>query len=295
MQVKAPAQAFNYADTMLDLAPVANPMHPLPQVSGPVTPAPAASCFLPKEHGSWSLVLEPLALGLLVVPSPAGLALATAAFAGFLIRRPLRAVFNPVSSLPPAAARQTVVLLSTLAIAALLEVVALGDVTSLWPLLLAAPLGGLFIYFDAQGDSRAAAAELAGSSAFALLPAALATLAGWSIPHALALAALSLARNAPTVLAVRGYLRKRKGQPVRPAVPMVAAALALGAVALLCRLHLVPPLAAGGALLLLLRSICFCTPWSPVWPARRIGIGEAVLGVIYITLIAIAYRAQWPA
>ena len=47
--------------------------------------------FLPREHGSWSLALEPLALGLLVVPSAAGAALAAAALAGFFARRPLKA------------------------------------------------------------------------------------------------------------------------------------------------------------------------------------------------------------
>ena len=51
---------------------------PLPRMTAP---APASPAFWPKEHGSWSLALEPVALGLLVAPSPAGLALATAALA----------------------------------------------------------------------------------------------------------------------------------------------------------------------------------------------------------------------
>ena len=38
---------------------------------------------LPKEHGSWSLALEPVAFGLLVAPSAAGAALALAAGLGF--------------------------------------------------------------------------------------------------------------------------------------------------------------------------------------------------------------------
>ena len=50
--------------------------------------ADALRLMLPKEHGSWSLALEPVALGLLVAPSAAGAALAAAAVSGFFLRRP---------------------------------------------------------------------------------------------------------------------------------------------------------------------------------------------------------------
>ena len=52
----------------------------------------AAQLTLPKEHGSWSLALEPVAFGLLVAPSAAGAALALAAVSGFFLRRPLKLV-----------------------------------------------------------------------------------------------------------------------------------------------------------------------------------------------------------
>ncbi|HRO23471.1 MAG TPA: YwiC-like family protein, partial [Promineifilum sp.] len=38
------------------------------------------SVALPAEHGSWSLVSEPIVLGMLVAPTWAGLALVIAAF-----------------------------------------------------------------------------------------------------------------------------------------------------------------------------------------------------------------------
>ena len=49
---------------------------------------------LPKEHGSWSLALEPVALGLLAAPSVGGGWFALATLAAFLARRPLRAVYR---------------------------------------------------------------------------------------------------------------------------------------------------------------------------------------------------------
>jgi hypothetical protein len=253
-------------------------------------PSPALAAFLPKEHGSWSLVLEPLALGLLVAPSLAGGGLATAAFAGFLARRPLKAALAPEFSERRCAARQTVVMLSALAVAGLFETVVTAGWLPLWPLLLAAPLAGLFAWFDAQGDSRAAAAELSGSAAFALLPAALATLAGWPVPAALALAALALARSLPTILTVRAALRLRKGQPVRPGAPVLAALFACGVILLLVAGGHVPFIAAGGVALLLLRSVWFATALRPQWSGRAIGTSELILGLCYITLAAVAYH-----
>jgi hypothetical protein len=52
--------------------------------------SPWRDVVLPREHGSWSLALEPLALGLLVAPSAPGGCLAVATLAGFLARRPLK-------------------------------------------------------------------------------------------------------------------------------------------------------------------------------------------------------------
>ena len=49
--------------------------------------------MLPKEHGSWSLALEPLVLGLIIAPSGAGSWFALAVVAAFFARRPLRSVF----------------------------------------------------------------------------------------------------------------------------------------------------------------------------------------------------------
>ena len=47
---------------------------------------------LPNEHGGWGLALEPVALGLLVAPSPAGFFLAVATLGAFLKRHPFKIV-----------------------------------------------------------------------------------------------------------------------------------------------------------------------------------------------------------
>ncbi len=240
-----------------------------------------STVFLPKEHGSWSLALEPLAFGLLVAPSWAGGALATAALAGFFARRPLKAALDPIPSPRRRLARRALVLLAALGAIGLAETLALGSWKSLWPLLPAACGGGAFLWFDAQGESRAAASEVAGSAAFALMPAALALLAGLSLHVALAVAVLAMARSVPTVLVVRAFLRVAKGA-ARSWLPLQAAGLALVAVSALSWSGLVPMSAALGALILFARAAWLLGPSRPDWPAKRVGMMEAMLGVLYV-------------
>jgi hypothetical protein len=156
-------------------------------------------------------------------------------------------------------------------------------------LLIAVPFGAAFLWFDLRAAMREAEAELAGSIAFAVLPAAFATLAGWPGPAALALAALSLARSVPTVLTVRTCLRLGKGQPTSPFPPLAAAVSALAGVALLAQQALVPPAAILLVTLLGLRTGWLVSAHRPEWPARRIGMLEAVLGAVYLGVLAVAY------
>jgi hypothetical protein len=251
---------------------------------------PVPSVFLPKEHGSWSLVLEPVALGLLIAPSFAGGALAVAALAGFFARRPCKALFAPAASRRRGVG-SAVVLFSVVAAVAMAIVLVMGGVKPLWPLLLAAPLAVLFAWFDSQNGSRAAAAEVAGSTAFAIVPAAFATLAGWSVETAMALAVLALTRSVPTVLAVRCSLRQAKGEAVGFALPLLAAGVAACGVSLLAAFQLTPLWAALPPWLLFARTLWFAGPARPAWPARRVGMFEALLGLLYVGVSAAAYHA----
>lgn len=249
------------------------------------------SLLLPKEHGSWSLAFEPLFLGLLVAPSVGGLGLAAAMSAGFFLRRPLKlAVTLPATDPRRAAARNWALLLGTVAGAALFFAIDRGSFSALWPLALAAPFGAVFLVLDLQNDMREATAELAGSAAFAILPAAFATLAGWPAAPALALAAVMLARSVPTVLTVRTYLRLSKGQPTGAWLPIAAAAAGLAVLVALAARGLTPWFAPLLAALLLARSVFLVTPLRPHWTARRIGLNEAVLGLLCLTTLTLAYH-----
>ncbi|MCF7687509.1 MAG: YwiC-like family protein [Cephaloticoccus sp.] len=242
------------------------------------------SIFLPKEHGSWSLAFEPVIFGLLVAPSPAGAALALSTAAAFFMRRPLKAYLVQRQT----ATGVALVVLAICAVMGFVEVLLLGSWQQLWPLAPALPLAGLFLYWDAQNEGRAAAAELAGCALFALLPATMATLSGYGPGFALSLAALMLIRSLPVVLAVRTWLRMRKGEnpPISPAILVTLGAL-VAALALAGQPG-APWVVVALAAVACLRLLPLVTSWRPGWPARRIGMFEAVHGLVYIAALAFA-------
>jgi len=250
------------------------------------------SIFVPKEHGSWSLALEPLALGLIAAPSLAGIAFAGAVAAGFFARRPLKIATARGPADRRRAAREIFVAFSALAVGFLFEAAILGGWRALWPGLAIAPLAGLFLAFDTRNESRMAAAEIVGSAALALAPAALGALAGWPAGPALALSAVMLARSVPTVLAVRFCLRLAKGQSSGRAaalLPLLSATAACLAVGALASLRLVPVAAPLLSAVLVLRTGFYAFQRRPAWPARRVGICEAVLGAGYVAVIGFTW------
>ena len=249
------------------------------------------SLVLPKEHGGWSLAFEPVVLGLLVAPSRPGLVLTFAVIAGFFVRRPLKlAITLPADDCRRRPASRWAALWSALVLLGMGGAIMLGSWTALWPLLLCVPFGAIFLWFDLRNDMREAEAELAGSAVFALIPATLATLAGWNAPTALGLAGLMLTRNLPTVLTMRTYLRRAKGLPTHSAAAFASAGVAFMVVVALGWSGIAPAtvglLAAG----MFVRSIIFLTSLRPIWPAKRIGMFEAAIGGLYLACLALAYH-----
>lgn len=245
----------------------------------------------PKEHGSWSLALEPLALALLAAPSAAGGWLALAVVAGFFARRPLKIACRDQRPERRADARAVVGLCGVVALVAVAATVSLAGWSWCGWLTPSAVAGALFLSFDVRNAGREEAAEIAGSAAFAMLPAALAVLGGSSPVGALALALVMCGRSIPTVLGVRAALRGAKGGPTLrwPAVlsALVALAVGLGFAAT----GFAPWAAVAALALLAARSVGLLVYPRPALRARTIGMMEAGLGVGFV----VAVGASWSA
>lgn len=249
----------------------------------------AVNLTLPKEHGSWSLALEPMALGMLVAPSAAGGALVCAAVAGFFLRRPFKLVLasKPDPRIPLASV--VVITLLTLAATSLLLAVDLGGVKNLWPLIPAAIAGAGFAWFDSRNECREGTAELCGAVAFGVLPAAFARLAGWSITESAALALVMLVRSVPTVLFVRTYLRRNKGYSISLIPANIAAVLGLFLTAWLVFIRLAPWAALVFAVILAARTF-WVLGSNRRFSAKKMGIAELTLGVVIVLILAVTWK-----
>jgi hypothetical protein len=146
--------------------------------------------------------------------------------------------------------------------------------------------GGIFVAFDLRNGGREEVAEIAGSSAFAFLPAAFAAIKGVDSGVALALAVVMCGRAVPTVLCVRAALRGAKTGIRRPAPALVAALVALGASIVLLRQGLAPATAAVALAVLLLRAVVLLLYPRPALRARTIGMIEAAIGVAFVIVVA---------
>lgn len=246
--------------------------------------------MLPKEHGSWSLALEPLVLGLLVAPSWPGALLALAVAAAFFARRPLKFVVLDSRPERRAAARKPLAACVLAAIVFSLGALFLGGTTWLFWLLPAAGAGVVFLGFDLRQAGREGAAEIAGAAAFAFMPAAIAALAGWPAAAALALALVMTGRAVPTVMLVRANLRAAKTGVRRDAPALVAAGVALAVTVGLEVVGLAPRSAVGLLALLAMRAFMLLVFPRPILRARTLGIVEAVLGAFFVFLLGMT----WP-
>jgi hypothetical protein len=262
------------------------------------TPAPAArlrrtvwsDVVQPKEHGSWSLAFEPVALGLLAAPSPAGAWLGVAVAGGFLARRPLKIACRDASPARRRRARGAFLFCAFIAAAGLLAAVATGGASLLAWLAPAAVAGGVFLCFDLRNGGREEPAEIAGAVAFSCLPAALVAVAGGTAANAGALAAVMLARAVPAVLLVRGRVRGAKTGRLRLMPGLVSSFLATPVAIVLACPHVPPALAvATGAALPGRAALYGCLPLSRLRP-RTLGLVELILGCAYVALLGAAWR-----
>lgn len=236
---------------------------------------------IPNEHGGWGLTLEPVLLGLLVAPSPAGALLGVAALLAFLVRTPLKLLsidrrhhrWVERSRLAARVATIELALIGLLGVAALL----LAGWVWLVPVLLAAPLVIVEWSYDSRGRGRRLVPELAGAAGIAAVAAtiALAGDASWSLAAALWM--ILAARAIGSIQFVRvqiARLRRGAGDIRRSDLAQLAAVL-VAAVAATVEPRVVP----GAIAIAVMASLQ--TWWvrtAPIAP-RQLGFTQLGLGL----------------
>jgi hypothetical protein len=257
----------------------------------------ARSVALPVEHGGWAFLLQPIALGLLVSPSPAGVCLGLAALFAFLAHHPLKLAIGdwrrgkryPRTGL----AERFFLAYGAAAAVALAGAVALaagappraGD---FWiPLAIGALFAGVQLIYDARKRSREALAELSGALALGSLAPAIAVLGGWDLREAWVVWPLLAAQAMPAILYARARLRLERGQAISAWPVWAAHAAGLGVAIALAGLQLGPWLAAAAMLVMLARALHGLSRFRRPATARQVGFQEVAMSALTVALIAI--------
>lgn len=254
------------------------------------------SIALPAEHGSWSLTTEPILLGLLVAPTWAGLFMAIAAFAVFLINRPLKIYWTDRrrgrTYERTAIAWRFVVFYGAIALAASAMTFALAGWRPFAPFALALPLLLIFMAYD-QRPGRHWQAELTAPAAFAAVAAAIGLAGGIAWLPALGLWGFMIARSVPTVIFVRARLRldKDKEGGRGESVPATIAihVLAVVVVAALVWVGWLPWAAILAVVILLARAIWGLSDYRWRASVQALGFLEVGFGMLSALIVAIGF------
>lgn len=247
---------------------------------------------VPAEHGGWSLTLEPAVLGLLVAPSAAGWALGAAALVAFVARTPAKLALVDRwrrRRLPRTALAEQVAALEMALLAVLLLVATATARAAFWvPLVAAAPLVAVELWYDVRSRSRRLVPELAGTIGIGAVAAAIILAGGGDAADAAGAWCVVAARATAAIPFVRVQLRRAKGSGAArrssdawqvAAVVLAAAGVAAGAVP-------VAGLVAIGVLVLFhMVAVGRPVPRVPIVGAQQVVLG---LAVVVATALGIA-------
>lgn len=254
---------------------------------------------LPTEHGGWAFVLNPILLGLLVVPSLDGLLLGVAALCTFLIHQPFKQwwsdyrVKRKIARTP--IARNFALAYAVVAALAAGYVISQNAGAFLLPLALAVPLGITQQMYDAQGRSRELVPELCGALALSAVGPAIAVLGGWDLEAALLLWLLLIVWVVTAIFYVRVRLRLEKGRLNDYDLQYVALVHGVGLllVGLAWYNGALPFLAWVAVGMLAARAAWGLSALRRRVNAIRIGIGEVLIGLLYLLVCAVGYADRF--
>jgi hypothetical protein len=244
---------------------------------------------VPAEHGGWGLTLEPVLLGLLVARSWAGLSLGLAAFLAFLVRTPLKLVLVDRFRerwLPRTAVAARIAACELMVLAALVAVAAWRAGWA-WgtPLLAAAPLVAVELWFGMRSRGRRLLPELCGAAGAASVAAAIVWAGGSRPALAIACWLILAARSVGAIPFVRVQIvRMRRGSATLwHGDAAQLAAVGIGGVAIAVS-HRVLVGAVAVLVVGVLHSIWLRRPLVPV---KVLGLRQMALGLVVVGATAL--------
>jgi hypothetical protein len=261
------------------------------QRPAPVERSAIKAVALPSEHGGWGLAAEPGLLGLLVAPSVAGAAIAVAAVVAFLVRTPLKLALvdrRRGRSLPRTRLAARVAAVEGLVLVALAAVaVVTAGVAWIVPLVLAAPLFAVELWFDVRSRGRRLVPELCGSVGAASVAASVAVAGGAPTSVAVVAWVVLAARSIAAIPYVRTQVQRLHRPTAAPGPGGSDLAQAAGVVVAAAAVVVEPAAALGAAAVAATAAVRLVGVRRPPVPAVRLGAAESVLGVLVVVATAV--------
>jgi hypothetical protein len=245
---------------------------------------------VPTEHGGWSLTVEPVLLGLLVAFSWPGVALGAAAIVAFVARTPLKLVL--VDRWRGRRLDRTIVARRVVVVEliVLVAVGALGAKGRIWlPLIAAAPLVAMELWFDMRSRGRRLLPELAGTIGIGSVAAAIALADGATTDVALGLWVVVAARAAAAIPYARTQVFRTRGRPHHLWHSDVAQVLAVVALVIAWFAGAVP--LASALAIVAVAAFNVAAIRARPRPAKVIGLQQMFFGIAVVVVTAIAVLA----
>lgn len=254
------------------------------------------SIALPVEHGGWSLLFEPIVLGLLLAPSIAGVFVSLAATATFLARHPFKLLVTDRrrgrETRRTELAQRFAIAYAFIGILSFSLAFRTAGAALFIPLLIGAAIAIVQLWHDFWGQSRALVAELAGSISTGSVAAAIAICGGWPRPAAFALWIIIAGRSVPTILYLRARLRLLRHKPASARLAIGIHVLAVFVIVGLAWNGLVPWLSVLAVAVLLVRASIGLLSTSRITP-QRLGVSELLFGGMTVAIVSLGYAFRW--
>ena len=248
------------------------------------------SVAIPSEHGGWGLTGEPIALGLLLVFSWAGVAIGAAAMLTFLARTPLKLAMvdrRRDRELERSAVARRIGLAELVAIAALGAMALLAAGWSwLVPVAVAFPLFGVELWYDVRSRGRRLVPELCGAVGMGAVAASIVVAGNGSVRLAFAAWLILAARSIGAIPFIRTQIQRlHRGQVGTGSSDVFQlVAVAFAAVAAVVD----PDVVLGSLAVLVIAALHLL--WvrrSPVPPAKVLGFRQMALGFGLVAVTSI--------
>ena len=246
---------------------------------------------LPREHGAWGYVLEPLILGLLAAFSVKGLYLAFGALLAFLAHQPVRIYFSAQQNTKKAS---LLFLLMYGIPAVLFFALFIYKTNPLYflPFTLAIVFMLIYLFMELAGFGRKMVTHMIPPTAIDLIAVSIVLVSGWELLETAAFLVLLSSRAHPTTFYVRAKLRRREDKEYYKVLAVAVHLLSLCMASLLVYLKIMPGLALIAVFLLFIRAVIGVYFNKTVMTPKQIGIREFIYGALFVFISAAGYHFQ---